>query len=485
MGLSAVCLFITAYLLFCTNLVHSHGGHDHHHHDGDAIDDVKFRYSKAANDFHDHHHDDHANGGSHGPGEASHRHSNFPRDGYEKLSSDGYSRNALLLQAISATVLISAVPFLILFFIPLEKADAGQPLLKVLLSFAAGGLLGDAFLHLIPHAILQQDGGHDHDHSSSAHAHDHDHGDHGHSHDLSVGLWVLAGIVTFLLVEKFVRIVKGGHHHHHHAHDDVALKAEESPSPLPVSESDDAVEKKREVRETRDGAGKSVNSETVLVNRKITSSAVKSAATSRGSSVARDAKSASDTDVTDEGNAEILSSKSGSSRNSPPPVHVIIIHFSLDTLLPHDVKVAAYLNLAADFTHNFTDGLAIGASFLRGSTIGTLTTLSILLHEIPHEIGDFAILIQSGCGKKKAIMLQLVTAVGALSGTITSFLAEEMGEKAPAWILPFTAGGFIYIATVSVLPELLEGVTNVKQSIMEILALLLGVYMMVLIAQYE
>lgn len=72
---------------------------------------------------------------------------------------------------------------------------------------------------------------------------------------------------------------------------------------------------------------------------------------------------------------------------------------------PHDheedIKVAGYLNLAADFTHNFTDGLAIGASFLVSRNLGIITTLTILLHEVPHEIGDFAILVQSGCNKRK------------------------------------------------------------------------------------
>ena len=66
-----------------------------------------------------------------------------------------------------------------------------------------------------------------------------------------------------------------------------------------------------------------------------------------------------------------------------------------------DIKVAGYLNLAADFAHNFTDGLAIGASFLGGDTLGIITTITIFLHEIPHEIGDFAILVQSGCTKKQ------------------------------------------------------------------------------------
>ena len=60
------------------------------------------------------------------------------------------------------------------------------------------------------------------------------------------------------------------------------------------------------------------------------------------------------------------------------------------------VSASGYLNLLADFFHNFTDGLAIGASFLAGRNIGLVTTVTILFHEIPHEIGDYAILIQSG-----------------------------------------------------------------------------------------
>jgi len=68
-----------------------------------------------------------------------------------------------------------------------------------------------------------------------------------------------------------------------------------------------------------------------------------------------------------------------------------------------DIKVAGYLNLAADFAHNFTDGLAIGASYAAGHNVGLITTITILFHEVPHEVGDFAILIQSGCSKRKVI----------------------------------------------------------------------------------
>ena len=149
-----------------------------------------------------------------------------------------------------------------------------------------------------------------------------------------------------------------------------------------------------------------------------------------------------------------------------------------------DIRVAGYLNLAADFTHNFTDGLAIGASYLAGKSIGIVTTVTILLHEVPHEIGDFAILVQSGYPKRKAMLLQLLTAVGAIAGTVCGLLAEGGGAAATAWILPFTAGGFIYIATVSVIPEILED-SSVSQSIKEVLAIFVGIGMMVLIGYLE
>lgn len=85
----------------------------------------------------------------------------------------------------------------------------------------------------------------------------------------------------------------------------------------------------------------------------------------------------------------------------------------------------------------------------------------------------------------QAIFLQLLTAIGAVAGTVCSLMAQGVGTAATTWILPFTAGGFVYIATVTVLPELLSGRSSFGQSVMEILALLLGVGMMVVIAEYE
>ena len=146
--------------------------------------------------------------------------------------------------------------------------------------------------------------------------------------------------------------------------------------------------------------------------------------------------------------------------------------------------MSAYLNLAADFAHNFTDGLAIGASYLAGRGVGIVTTLTILFHEVPHEIGDFAILVQSGYSKRRAMFLQLGTAVGAMAGTACGLFMEGVGASATVWVLPFTAGGFIYIATVSVIPELLEN-TKLWQSLLEMIAMGVGIGMMVLITFIE
>ena len=99
--------------------------------------------------------------------------------------------------------------------------------------------------------------------------------------------------------------------------------------------------------------------------------------------------------------------------------------------------MAGYLNLAADFTHNFTDGLAIGASFLVSRNLGIITTLTILLHEVPHEIGDFAILVQSGCNKRKVrnfmYGLPIILSTGCKGGAsflyCKTFCASQDGPR--------------------------------------------------------
>ena len=143
--------------------------------------------------------------------------------------------------------------------------------------------------------------------------------------------------------------------------------------------------------------------------------------------------------------------------------------------------VSGYLNLLANCTDNFTHGLAIAASYIASPLVGLLTTLAIVCHEIPHEIGDFAILLRSGFSSPNAARAQLITASGGLIGVTVGLLAEQIGQ-CTSWMLPFTAGGFLYIALVSIIPELMkEEDTTLKQ----ILSLLFGVMIMAAVTIVE
>ena len=130
------------------------------------------------------------------------------------------------------------------------------------------------------------------------------------------------------------------------------------------------------------------------------------------------------------------------------------------------------LNAIADFTHNITDGLAMASSFYASPTVGALTTTAVFFHEVPHEVGDFALLIQSGYSKRAAIGTQFLTAGGALLGAIMGIAIQEFGGgngveavNTPGLfgtslhvgdlLLPWTAGSFLFVAC-SVVPELLE-----------------------------
>jgi len=168
------------------------------------------------------------------------------------------------------------------------------------------------------------------------------------------------------------------------------------------------------------------------------------------------------------------------------------------------IRLGAYLNLIADFTHNITDGLAMSASFYTSPTIGATTTMAVFFHEIPHEVGDFALLIQSGFSKRAAMGAQFVTAIGALLGTVIGIVIQEFGGSSTnpvsnvglfgtslQWgdmLLPFTAGTFLYVGTVAVIPELLEvqkgasKSTEVKKTICQFAAVAGGAGIMLAIS---
>ncbi|XP_061526498.1 zinc transporter ZIP13 isoform X1 [Phycodurus eques] len=296
------------------------------------------------------------------------------------------------LLSLAGSVVVGLSGIFPLLIIPIEagaalKTEAGRQKLKRLLSFAIGGLLGDVFLHLLPEAWAESD--------SSASKE---------KHYMTQGLWVITGLLAFLLLEKIFSD-QDGH--------------EDSPS-----HSD--------------------------LNFNCTSSSLCS------------------------GKAVVLHGNGPQTESQKSSTH---------RSLQGTVKTRGYLNLLANCIDNFTHGLAVAGSFLVSKKVGFLTTFAILLHEIPHEVGDFAILLRAGFDRWSAARLQLSTALVGVLGACFALCAQSPKgtENATSWILPFTSGGFLYIALVNVVPDLLEE-SSLRHSILQTLLIFCGVAVMALLS---
>lgn len=272
-----------------------------------------------------------------------------------------------------------------------------------MVAFAVGGLLGDTLFHLLPEIFLGEDSP---EHVRFVLVEP--------NRNILLGLAILVGFMTFVGMDKALRIATGGADGHAHSHS---------------------------------------HSHAVEDSVAITSSSTTSNGKNKGELKKRKS------DAKTEANSLLETDKKEISPST---------------------KLAGYLNLIADFTHNITDGLAMSSSFYASPTIGATTTVAVFFHEIPHEVGDFALLIQSGFSKRKAMGAQFVTAIGAFLGTFIGIAVQEFGGKSEAGgfsdagamasqtgilgtslamkdlLLPFTAGTFLYVGTVAVIPELLE-----------------------------
>jgi zinc and cadmium transporter len=156
-------------------------------------------------------------------------------------------------------------------------------------------------------------------------------------------------------------------------------------------------------------------------------------------------------------------------------------HCHIQTSSDHPHPLGA-MNLIGDGLHNFIDGMIIAGSFLISAELGFATVIAIIAHEIPQEIGDFGVLIHAGYKRSKALFLNLLTALTAVIGAaLTLFIGTRFGNFS-AYIIPFTAGGFIYIATADLIPELKKD-TQLSKSLGQLAAILLGIGIMLIMKE--
>ncbi|OAG17289.1 zinc transporter YKE4 [Alternaria alternata] len=324
------------------------------------------------------------------------------------------------VNALLATLYISGPPNFLLALCP-PNIDPSS--LSVMVAFAVGGLLGDTLFHLLPEIFLGEE-----EHNSVKFVMVEP------NKNLLLGVAIMVGFVTFVAMDKGLRIATGGEGGHDHSHGHSHAKVEDTAKTTGV-----------DVGSSKEG---------------------------------------------------VRSRKAGANSTSSVPE-------TAEKEINASVRLGGYLNLIADFTHNITDGLALSSSFYASPTIGATTTVAVFFHEIPHEVGDFALLIQSGFSKRAAMGAQFVTAVGAFLGTCIGIAVQEFGGSSASadvhgagagimgtslqWgdmLLPFTAGTFLYVGTVAVIPELLETGPNkgqeLRKTLMQFAAMFTGAGIMLI-----
>jgi len=155
-------------------------------------------------------------------------------------------------------------------------------------------------------------------------------------------------------------------------------------------------------------------------------------------------------------------------------IHWRHCHLESTVFHPHPVGT---MNLIGDGLHNFIDGMIIAGSFLVSAKLGLVTTLAVIAHEIPQEIGDFGILLHAGYSRARAILLNFSSAIVAVLGAVLALAVGAQTSAFTSFIIPFTAGGFIYIATADLIPELKKDTAPAK-SLFQLFLIIAGIGIM-------
>jgi len=142
-----------------------------------------------------------------------------------------------------------------------------------------------------------------------------------------------------------------------------------------------------------------------------------------------------------------------------------------------DLHVFTYLNLIGDALHNFMDGMVIAIAFLSGTSVGIVTTLAIIFHELPQELGDFGVLVYGGFTKTRALAANFLCALTAVMGAVAGYALSGLVSGFSAFLMPFCAGGFIYIAASDLVPELHKQ-KETKRANLSLIAFFAGIILM-------
>ncbi|XP_075706300.1 zinc transporter ZIP5 [Rhinoderma darwinii] len=315
----------------------------------------------------------------------------------DQLSPQSPNSKQSLLKVLGwgalAVTVISAPSLLAVAFVPLLRRPLFRYLLRFLVALAVGTLCGDALLHLLPHA--QEDPLED-KHKNGSHS----------LEPVLKGLCVLGGIYLLFLIENLLGLLRQ--------------------------------RRKRKKKRPQDkNPAQDEGCTTVLweLGHPV------------GPEFCEATRSANGCEQSQEEQDEVPKI-SGQTEHSH--------HGHSHSASGGGIAEFVWMVLLGDGIHNFTDGLAIGAAFSASFSGGLSTTVAVFCHELPHELGDFAVLLQTGVRMRRVLFFSLISAFLSYLGMLVGAIASQSSDQVTPWIFAATAGIFLYVALVDMLPQMLH-----------------------------
>ncbi|NXU47306.1 S39AA protein, partial [Turnix velox] len=425
-------------------------------------------------------------------------------------NKDKTGASAWFCGIISITV-ISLLSLLGVILIPIINQWCFKFLLTFLVALAVGTMSGDALLHLHHH----HGHGHVHEHK---HSHRHAQGHGGQTEGfleendpVLKGLVALGGIYVLFIIEHCIRMYK--HYNKQKNRQQWGKKKQTEESPIGRKHSDHKLNNRPDADwlqlKPLAGAEDSVLSEDRLNETELTdldgqleSPPKKFLCVGEDNNMHHSHNDVShaaqehdlhDSEYDSHGEDKMIARKYSHHWHDKHSHHSHGHCHSGKDLKDTGIANIAWMVIMGDGIHNFSDGLAIGAAFSAGLTGGISTSIAVFCHELPHELGDFAVLLKAGMTVKQAIVYNLLSAMMAYVGMLIGTAVGQYANNITLWIFAITAGMFLYVALVDMLPEMLHGDGDneehgycpVGQFILQNLGLLLGFAIMLVIALYE
>ncbi|KAI4891441.1 hypothetical protein NFI96_025130 [Prochilodus magdalenae] len=419
-----------------------------------------------------------------------HHHHHHDHDHDHDHTSDKTQKNYPIqiawIGGFLAITIISLLALVGVVLIPLMNRVCFNFLLSFLVALAVGTLSGDAFLHLIPHSQSH----HEHHHESSENL---DHSLHGDSEDALKSVWTgltaLGGVYIMFLIEHFLTLAKMYKDKKQKVQKraDLANEVLESEK-IPALEDLDVKPLDDSEANGRHGCGLPEEEEVMLSQSCYTDEDCENKCHSHF----HDTVGQSDEQHHHHHDYHHILHHHHSQNHHPHThTHRHTQSYSVQHFERAGVATLAWMVIMGDGLHNFSDGLAIGAAFTEGLSSGLSTSVAVFCHELPHELGDFAVLLKAGMTVKQAILYNLLSALMGYLGMITGILIGHYAENVAMWIFALTAGLFMYVALVDMVPEMLHnnaseaGFSHYGFFVLQNTGILLGFGIMLAIAVFE